>query len=61
MSGWQIKTDNASVQHVVPVDDLREHVPVDCWCEPKEVDDMFYSHNALDEREKFETGERKPS
>jgi hypothetical protein len=44
----------------VPVDDLREHEPADCWCAPT-VEDFAVIHHALDEREKFEKGERKPS
>lgn len=60
MSGWRIKEDNWGMQHVVPVDDLREHEPVSCWCSPTE-DDGVVLHHALDEREKFERGERKPS
>lgn len=50
-------------QHVVPVDDLREHdLMPDCWCEPT-VDWISFVavHNAADQREKFERGERKPS
>jgi hypothetical protein len=60
---------NAYVYHVVPIDDLREHScdvgdfgP--CWCEPRiEYEGAFeiHVHNSLDEREKFETGERRPS
>jgi len=48
------------MQHVVLVDDLREHEPASCWCSPTE-DDGVVLHHALDEREKFERGERKPS
>lgn len=50
-------------QHVVPVDDLREHdLTPDCWCTPT-VDSVSFVavHNAADQREKFERGERKPS
>jgi hypothetical protein len=46
--------------HVLPVNDLREHVEtVDCWCGPS-VDDGVCVHNAMDEREKFESGQRLP-
>lgn len=51
--------------HVVPINDLREHIEqgTDCWCKP-EVDDsgeeLLVVHNALDQREKYETGELKP-
>lgn len=51
------------VQHIVPTDDLYEHkLMPGCWCDPQ-VDprDFVVVHNAADEREKFETGERKSS
>ena len=45
--------------HVLPREDLRQHIEsVDCWCEPI-IENNIIIHNALDEREKFETGERK--
>lgn len=55
--------------HVFPIDDLRPHVLTPhCWCKPVLDEDndgtepvFLWVHNALDEREKFETGERKPS
>jgi hypothetical protein len=47
--------------HVIPQNDLREHEETpNCWCSP-EVDGMLVIHNALDGREAFETGERRPS
>jgi len=49
--------------HVVPVNDLREHSTdsdVPCWCRPEE-DDGVTVHNSMDGRERYETGERKPS
>jgi hypothetical protein len=51
--------------HVVPVDDLRPHeLSPTCWCCPSrddasDEDGTVYVHHALDEREKYETGERK--
>lgn len=51
--------------HVYPVNDLREHVTEGeaCWCQP-EIDDsgdeQLVIHNALDQRECYETGELKP-
>jgi len=58
---------NANVYHVVPTSDLREHetgIGASCWCSPRiehsETAEL-HVHNSLDEREKFETGERKPS
>jgi len=51
--------------HTLPVGDLREHVESeDCWCGPEVIEEDLGKnivHHALDEREKFETGERKPS
>lgn len=51
------------VQHIVPVDDLREHVLMSsCWCSPNiDPEDFLAIHNSADEREKFERGERKTS
>jgi hypothetical protein len=46
--------------HVLPVDDLREHSMVDCWCRPFD-DEGAIIHNSLDHREFYERGERKPS
>lgn len=48
--------------HVYPIGDLRPHEAdgKQCWCHPTE-DDGVIVHNSMDEREKYETGERKPS
>jgi len=46
--------------HIIPVDDLREHSRTNCWCAPED-DDGLIVHNSLDRRELYETGERKPS
>lgn len=46
--------------HVYPLNDFRQHDTDSgptCWCKP-EVDGEIVIHNALDEREKIETGER---
>ena len=54
------------IYHIHPVDDLREHVVEkgqNCWCSPTikyEGDTLIIVHNSLDEREKYETGQRKP-
>lgn len=57
-----LKWENTFVDsdiHVVPRDDLREHVPcISCWCRP-ESDATWESvviHNALDGREAYEEG-----
>lgn len=50
--------------HVTPLNDLREHEwDFCCWCTPQcDADEpSVIVHNAADGREKFETGERKPS
>lgn len=58
-----ILNKNGKETHIIPVDDLREHVELaSCWCSP-ELDDelMLAVHNSADNREAFETKERKPS
>jgi len=61
---WRADANKGRSSQVWPVDDLKPHVidGRDCWCHPKydEQDDILI-HNSMDEREKFETGERKPS
>jgi hypothetical protein len=48
-------------QHVYPLGDLREHyASLECWCVPVE-DDGVVVHNALDGREAYERGERRPA
>ena len=52
-------SDAHLLTHVIPVNDLRDHVEsADCWCHP-EVDDLIVIHNSMDERESYEEG-RKP-
>lgn len=47
------ETDNPI--HVVPVNDLRDHVAKsDCWCKPNEIDNKVFVHNAMDRREQYE-------
>lgn len=44
--------------HVVPLDDLKEHdVDGACWCHPTD-DEGVLVHHSMDGREKIETGER---
>lgn len=48
--------------HVVPLNDLREHVArIDCWCHPTpdEEEPFVIIHHSLDQREKYESGELK--
>lgn len=55
------KPGNDDRYHVYPLNDLREHIiEGECWCGAYD-DDGVIIHNALDGREKFETGERKRS
>lgn len=52
-----------SVTHVVPLDDMYEHqLQAECWCCPS-LDAEFFvaTHNSADQREAYESGERKPS
>jgi hypothetical protein len=52
--------DDELRMHVLPLSDLREHeVSLECWCGPVE-DDGVVVHNALDGREAYERGERRP-
>lgn len=49
--------------HVVPVNDLREHVDSkECWCRPTEDEECpdLWVHHSMDRREEYEEG-RKPT
>lgn len=57
---WTIVHENG--MHVVPLLDLRDHEAVcDCWCGPTQDGEWpnIWTHHALDQREKYETGELK--
>lgn len=46
--------------HVMPIEDLREHVSLRCcWCMPTQDDEEpnLWVHHSLDQREKYENGE----
>jgi len=49
--------------HIIPLNDLREHdLSPKCWCHPTPDEEHdFFQHHALDGREAYETGERKPN
>lgn len=49
--------------HIIPLDDLREHTTTaDCWCHPVLDEEYgFYTHNSMDGRELYETGEKELS
>lgn len=58
--------DDRNVQHVYPLNDMREHsMSIHCWCDPDMeevgVNGLVITHNSLDGREAFEQGRRKPS
>ena len=54
--GWM------ALVHVYPINDTRAHTVENCWCNPTEDDeDAILIHHSEDQREAFETGERKPS
>jgi hypothetical protein len=61
------RTPDEHVLHVYPVNDLRDHDTAShgaCWCRPaieEEGTGYIVTHNSLDGRERFETGERRPS
>ena len=64
MAGWQIsEIDGNGFFHVVPVNDLQEHMDENCPCNPTPDEEManLIMHNSFDGREAFETGERKMS
>jgi len=45
--------------HVVPVNDLREHITDEkCWCNPNVNDDLVVVHNSMDQRETYEEGRK---
>ena len=51
------------LRHIVPIDDLREHIcDPSCWCNPTqdEEEPRLWVHHSMDLREEFEQG-RKPS
>ena len=53
----------STTQHVVPINDYKDHIPEGdtCWCHP-DYDEQYdmYIHHSMDGREAYETGERKP-
>lgn len=53
--------DAAEYRHIIPLDDLREHVTsVDCWCHPTpDVDEpLVIVHHSMDRREEYEEGRK---
>ena len=64
MNGWNLHAPALDGDlHVTPQDDLRPHpLSMDCWCRPFRDPETraVVLHNALDQRERYETGELKP-
>lgn len=64
LGGWFLHPADAHGDlHVVPIDDLREHdLTMLCWCNPRRDHEERYviGHNAMDQRERYETGEVRP-
>lgn len=58
-TGWTVYEQPAEV---APINDLRPHEigKVECWCNPYMDGDVLV-HNAMDEREIYERGEKKSS
>lgn len=58
-TGWEHVAENV---HVVPINDLREHVidGTTCWCKPRVDEEMdnLVIHNSMDERESYENGRK---
>lgn len=68
MRPWIVDKGGDEPIQVHPAGDTREHVLCPdggCWCEPDlDFDDdgeEMWVHNAQDQREKYETGERRVS
>ena len=59
---WIREEGGGQPTHVYPINDLMDHKTdgTSCWCNP-DIDDGVVVHNAMDRREKYETGELKPS
>jgi hypothetical protein len=50
------------IVHVIPFNDAHEHEgSLGCWCHPVTDEDGIVIHNSADNREAFESGERKVS
>jgi hypothetical protein len=62
--GWAISLpDERGNIHIVPVNDLKEHLDDECDCHPRQDNEHpeLWIHNSFDGREVFERDERKPS
>lgn len=63
VGGWAlIKDIGTGDLHVTPINDITEHeLGMDCWCNPARDEEHteIVVHNALDQREAVERGERR--
>lgn len=59
--GWGFgKCDNGI--HLIPANDLEDHMDEDCKCGAKQDPETgLWMHTSFDGREAFEDGDRKPS
>lgn len=56
LGGWEVTLLNG-VTHVSPLYDCKPHEPHEgCWCRPQWGEGGLF-HNAMDRRERHETGE----
>lgn len=51
---WHVAKDphRPDYEHVVPLNDTKDHRYTDCWCQP-ELDGYAIGHNAHDHREDY--------
>lgn len=52
--------DERPACHIIPLGDWREHAATcTCWCNPQEDSEVpdLWIHNAMDQRDKYESGE----
>ena len=63
LGGWETRLSEYGYKHIVPMNDLREHLPHECWCRPtpEAGDTSIIVHHAMDQRELYETGTLKRS
>lgn len=54
----------SEIIHVYPLNDFREHEcdpeSANCWCKPTLDEEGICVHHAMDQREKYETGQLLP-
>lgn len=63
MSQWLMEPRDDGYIHVLPIEDLRPHSDLDCWCKPTShhMRPDIIVHHSMDRREEYERGERKAS